>query len=216
VRRNPIGRLNQAAQHTLEIAFREAAKRGDGAVGTESLLLALATADNTTAGLLTGAGGDAAALQRVFLATRSPGPRHGHERLLETLGIDLVEIRLQAKQTFGADAVVRAASQVRPSRPPRHLWLWISCSKPPGGPRRDSPLAGQLFELIPRVERLLSRAVRSARPRPASPSHLLLALITGKEPATEILDALGVDLDALAGATMHSINEGGAADRRAS
>lgn len=75
--------------------------------------------------------------------------------------------------------------------------------------RRDSPLAGQPLELIPRVERLLSRAERAARPRPASPSHLLLALITGNEPACEILDDLGVDLEALAGATMHSINEGG-------
>jgi hypothetical protein len=214
--RNPLGRFNQAAQHTLEAAFEEAAKRSEGAVGTETLLLALATADNTTAGLLTRAGGDAAALQRVILATRSPGPRHDHERLLETLGIDLVEVRLQAKQTFGADAVVRAASQVPQSRPRRRLWLWISCSKPPGGPRRDSPLAGQPLELIPRVERLLSRAVRSARPRLASPSHLLLVLITGNEPACEILDALGVDLEALAGATMHSIDEGAASGKRAS
>jgi hypothetical protein len=181
-----------------------------------TLLLALATADNTTAGLLTRAGGDAAALQRVFLATRSLGPRPDHERLLESLGIDLVEVRLQAKQSFGADAVVRAASQVPPSRPHRRLWTWISCSKPPGGPRRDSPLRGQPLELIPRVERLLSRAVRAARPRLSSPSHLLLALITGKEPACEILDYLGVDLDALAGATMHSINEGDSAGKRAS
>jgi ATP-dependent Clp protease ATP-binding subunit ClpA len=214
--RNPLGRFNQAAQHTLEAAFEEAAKRSEGAVGTETLLLALATADNTTAGLLTRAGGDAAALQRVILATRSPGPRHDHERLLETLGIDLVEVRLQAKQTFGSDAVVRASSQVRPSRPRRRLWTWISCSNPPGEPRRASPLAGQVLELIPRVERLLSHAERAARPRLASPSHLLLALITGKEPACEILDALGVNLDALVGATMHSINEGGAAGKRAS
>jgi hypothetical protein len=216
VRRNPLGRLNQAAQHTLEAAFEEAAKRGDEAVGTETLLLALATADSTTAGLLSRAGGDAAALQRVTLATRSPGPRPDHERLLEALGIDLVEVRLQAKQTSGADAVVRAAWQVPPSRPRRRLWTWISCSNLPGGPRRDSPLAGQPLELIPRVERLLSRAERAARPRLVSPSHLLLVLITGKEPACEILDDLGVDLEALAGATMHSINEGGAASKRAS
>jgi hypothetical protein len=216
VRRNPLGRLNEAAQHTLEAAFKEAAKRGDGAVGTETLLLALSTADNTTAGLLTRAGGDAAALQREILAIRSPGPRPDHEKLLETLGIDLVEVRLQAKQTFGADLVVRAAMQVPPSRPRRHLWLWISCAKRPGGPRRDSPLAGQPLELIPRVERLLSRAERATRPRLASPSHLLLALITGKEPACEILDDLGVDLEALARATMRSINEGGAAGKRAS
>lgn len=215
MRRKPLGRLNQAAQHTLEAAFKEAAKRGEEAVGTGTLLLALATADNTTAELLTRAGGDAAALRRVILATRSPGPRHDHERLLETLGIDLVEVRLQAKQTFGADVVVRAASQVRPSRPRPRLWTWISCTKPPGGLRRDSPLAGQPLELIPRVERLLSRAARAARPRLASPGHLLLALITGNEPANEILDVLGVDLDALAAETMHSIDEG-AAGRRAS
>jgi hypothetical protein len=216
MRRTPLGRLDQATQHILEAAFKEAAKRGDQAVGTETLLLALASADRTTAALLTKAGGDAAALQRVILATRSPGLKPDHEILLETLGVDLVEVRLQAKQTFGADAVVRAASQVRPSRTRRRLWTWISCSKPPGGPRRDSPLAGQPLELIPRVERLLSRAARSARPRPASPSHVLLALIMGNEPACEMLDALGVDLDELAIATMHSINEGDAAGKRAS
>jgi hypothetical protein len=216
MRRNPLGRLDQATQHILEAAFKEAAKRGDQAVGTETLLLALASADSTTAALLTEAGGDASALQRVILATRSHGPRPDHERMLETLGVDLVEVRLQAKQAFGADAVLRAASHVRRSRPRRRLWLWISCNKPPRGPRRDSPLAGQPLELIPRVERLLSRAARSARPRPASPSHVLLALITGKEPACEILDALGVDLEALAAATMHSIDEVDAAGRRPS
>jgi hypothetical protein len=45
---------------------------------------------------------------------------------------------------------------------------------------------------------------------------LLLALSTGNEPACEILDALGVDLMALVRATKRSINEGGAAGKRAS
>ncbi len=213
--RNTYERLDDASKRVLEAAFTEAANMGEAVVGTESLLLALATADRLTERLLTAVGGSRADLHRVIVATRSPCPRRDHETLLETLGIDLAEVRRQAKQTLGG-AVARAASQVRPSRPGRPWRTWISCTQPLAGPRPGSPLTGEPLELIPRVKRLLARATRAARPRLAPPSHLLLALITGNEPACEILDALGVDLDALAAATRRSINDGGAVADRAS
>jgi ATP-dependent Clp protease ATP-binding subunit ClpA len=207
VNRNIADRLDQAAQRVLEAAFHEAANLGEAAVGTESLLLALATADSVTKGLLSEAGGGAADLRRMMVASRRPRARRDHETLLATLGIDVAEVRRQVEQSLGKDATFQAASRVRPSRPRRPLWTWISCSRPLSGPRRDSPLAGQPLELIPRVTRLLGRATRAARPRLASPSHLLLALITGNEPSCEVLDALCVDLDALASATRHSMRK---------
>ena len=83
-------------------------------------------------------------------------------------------------------------------------------------PQPDSPLTGQRLDLIPRVKRVLQRATRAAHPRPASPSHLLLALIAGKEPACEVLAELGVDLDALAASARHWVDEAGTARERAS
>jgi hypothetical protein len=211
-------RFDEAARKILEAAFSEAAGLGDDAMGTEHLLFALATADTVTGGLLAEVGAGAADIRRVSDATRGgrPNRRPDHETLLATLGIDLAEIRRRAEETFGAEAVDRAARRVRPTRPRRPLWSWISCSKPLPRRRCTSPLAGQPLGLIPRVKRLLDRASRSARPQLASPSHLLLALVTGDEPACEVLTALSVDLPALAAATRRQIAEYRTSGHRAS
>jgi ATP-dependent Clp protease ATP-binding subunit ClpA len=211
-------RFDQPARKVLEAAFSEAARVGDEAVSTEHLLLALATADSLTGNLLGEAGAGAADLRRVLDATclDRPNRRPDHETLLATLGIDLTEIRRRTEEAFGADAVARAARRVRPPRPRRPLWSWVSCSKPLPRRRCDSPLTGQPPGLIPRVKRLLERATRAARPQLASPSHLLLALVAGNEPACEVLTALGVDLDALATATRGQIDESRTSGERAS
>ena len=203
-------RFDQPANRVIKAAFSEAATLGDDAVGTEHLLVALATTDTVTATLLIDAGAGAADIRRV-LAARGwrPTRRRDQEALLATIGIDLAEIRRRAEETFGAEAVTKAAWRVRRPRPRRPLWSRISCSKP-WRRRCDSPLAGQPLTLIPRVKRLLDRASQAARSQLASPSHLLLTLVTGAEPACEILTVLGVDLTALAAATRREI------DRRAS
>jgi Clp amino terminal domain, pathogenicity island component len=210
-------RFDPAARQVLEAAWAEAASLEDGAVATEHLLLALATADAVTATLLAEAGSDAADLRQAVKPRcdrRGARPRD-HDRLLATLGIDLAQVRRRAEQTFGADAVARAASRARRRRPRRPLWSWISCSKPLPGRRCDSPLTGQWLDPIPRVKRVLDRATRAARPRPASPGHLLLALLAGDEPACEILTALNVNLEALAAATRQWLAGGGTAGERA-
>jgi ATP-dependent Clp protease ATP-binding subunit ClpA len=211
-------RLDPSAAKVLEAAFSEATALGDDAICTEHLLLALATTDTVTARLLAEAGADGADIRRVFAATRGRQPsRHrDHETLLATLGIDLTDLRRRAEETFGTDAVERAAWRVRPRRPRRPLWSWISCSKPLTRRRCDSPLAGQPLGLIPRVKRLLDRATGAARPQPATPSHLLQTLVTGNEPACEILTALGVDLAALGAAISQQIDEHRARGERAS
>lgn len=194
-------RFDRAGNDVINAAFAEAAARGDNAVATEHVLLALATATTLTARLLEEAGAGAGDIRRVLAAREGhPNRRCEPETLLAALGVDLNEIRRRAEETFGAEAITRAAGQVRRPRRRRPRWHWISCSKPPTV-RCESPLAGQPLSLTPRVKRLLERASREARPHLASPGHLLLVLITGTEPACEILTTLGVDLRALAAVT---------------
>lgn len=201
-------RFDAAARQVLEAAWVEAAALDEHVVATEHVLLALATADGVTANLLAEAGAGAADVRHAVTARcgrRADRPRD-QDRLLTTLGVDLAEVRRRAEQTFGTDAVARAARRTRPRRPRRPLWTWISCSRPLPSRSCDSPLAGHRLAPIPRVKRLLERATRAARPGPASSRHLLLVLLTGNEPASEVLEALGVDLDALASATRRSID----------
>lgn len=209
-------RFDEPATKVIKAAFAEAANLGDDAVGTEHLLVALATATTVTARLLEETGAAADDIRRVLAAShRQPRMRRDQEALLATLGVDLAEIRRRAEETFGAEAVTRAAWRVRRPRRRRPRWHWISCSKP-WSIGCQSPLAGQPLVLIPRVKRLLERASRDARPHLASPNHLLLVLVTGNEPACQILTTLGVDLTALAAATRREIDERGAAGERAS
>jgi Clp amino terminal domain, pathogenicity island component len=202
-------RFDERATRVMKAAYAEAAGLGDGAIGTEHLLLALATVDAATAGLLTEAGADVAELRRLVSAApgRPPAMRRDHETLLATLGIDLAGVRRRAEATFGPDALQRAAWHARPPRHRRSLWSRISCSRPLPRRRCESPLAGQPLALIPRMKCLLDRATRAARPQLATPGHLLLALVTGNEPADEILCAIGVDLAALAAATRRQLDE---------
>jgi hypothetical protein len=209
-------RLDEPARRVVEAAVGVARERGDSAVGTEHVLFALATADAVTGRLLSEAAGGAD-LSRVVLTGRGQRPgQPDHESLLATLGIDLAEIRRRAEDTFGADALTHAATTARPPRPRRPLWSRISCSTPLRRPECNSPLAGQQIAMIGRVKKILDRATRAARPCLATPSHLLLALVSGDEPANETLADLGVDLDALADATRRSLRADGTAHDRAS
>ena len=209
-------RFDQAATKVIKAAFAEAANLGDDAVGTEHVLVALATATTASARLLEEAGAGPGDIRRVLAARHwQPNRRRDQETLLATLGVDLAEIRRRAEETFGAEAITRAAWRVRRPRRRRPRWHWISCSKA-WSVGCESPLAGQPLALIPRVKRLLERASREAGPQLASPGHLLLVLVTGNEPACEILTTLGVDLTALAAATRREIDGRGATGERAS
>ena len=209
-------KFDQAATKVIKAAFAEAANLGDDAVGTEHVLLALATATTVTAQLLEEAGAGPGDIRRVLAARHwQPNRRRDQATLLATLGVDLAEIRRRAEETFGAEAITRAAWRVRRPRRRRPRWSWISCNKP-WSLGCESPLAGRPLVLIPRVKGLLERASREARPQLASPSHLLLVLVTGNEPACEILTTVGVDLSALAAATRREIDERGATGERAS
>ena len=209
-------RFDQAGNKVMKAAIAEAASLGDDVVASEHVLLGLATATTVTGRLLQEAGAGAADIRRVLAARHwQPEKRRDQESLLATIGVDLPEIRQRAEQTFGAEAISRAAWRVRRPRRRRPRWHWISCSEPWSAGCK-SPLAGQPLALIPRVKRLLERASREARPQLATPRHLLLVLVTGNEPACEILTTLGVDLSTLAAATRREIDERGASGERAS
>jgi hypothetical protein len=209
-------RLDEPARRVVEAAVGVARERGESAVLTQHLLFALATADAVTGRLLAEAAGGADLSGVVFTRRgRRPG-EPDHERLLATLGIDLAEIRHRVEDTFGADALTQAAATARPPRRRRPIWSRLSCSSPVGRPECNSPLAGRQIAMIGRVKKILDRATRAARPGLATPSHLLLALVTGDEPACELLAEFGVDLDALADATRRSLRADGTAQDRAS
>jgi hypothetical protein len=204
-------RLDEPARRVVQAAVGVARERGESAVGTEHVLFALATADAVNGQLLTEAAGGAD-LSGVVLARRGQGPGGAdHEKLLATLGIDLGEIRHRVEDTFGADALTHAAATARPRR---SLWSRVSCSTPMRRPECNSPLAGQQIAMIGRVKKILDRATRAARPGLATPSHLLLVLVTGDEPANETLADFGVDLDALAEAIRRSLRADGTAQDR--
>jgi ATP-dependent Clp protease ATP-binding subunit ClpA len=208
-------RLDAAAQAVLHAAYREALAMGDSAIGTEHLLIALATTDAGTARLLSDAGCDADHLPTAIAPRgRRTDPPRDHAALLARLGIDLATIRSQAERTFGSSAVARAASAARPPAPRRSLWSRISCSTPQPRRRCDSPLAGNQLGMIPRVKRLLQRASDDARPGRVTPSRLLLTLLDGNEPACEQLLALGVDVDALAAQLRRDLDAGNNTRRR--
>jgi hypothetical protein len=118
-------------------------------------------------------------------------------------------------ESFGAPAIVAAASRSRPRRPRRPLWTWVSCSKPLPKPIGHGLLGGLHPEPIPRVTRLVRRAARAARPHPASPRHLLLELLSGNEPACEVLTEHGADLDEIDRSTRHQLKTDAAARRAA-
>lgn len=200
-------RLDRAARHVLRSAQGEAARFGDRTVGTEHLLLALASADRTTRRLLANAGVTAADLRRIMASRREHSPQRDpdYETLLATVGVNAEEVRRRTEETFGAAAVADVVSRVRPRGPRRPLLTWISCSKPLPGPIGYSPLIGPRLEPIPRVRRLAVRAARAARPHLAVPTHLLLALLDGNEPACEVLVEHGVDLDEIGRATRHQL-----------
>jgi hypothetical protein len=208
-----LERLDHGSRLVLVSARSEAARLGDNVFATEHLLLALVSAHTETATLLSEAGAGADEVRRAVVARCGrPRRRPHHDALLASLGIDLTEVRRRADRTFGTEAVARATSRARPP-PRRPLRTWISCSTPLPDPRGDSPLTGPWLEPIPRVRRILKRAIRDARPGRASPCHLLVALVTGREPACEILTGIGVDLRSLAAAARHRLEEGdGSAD----
>lgn len=193
-------RLDPAGRRVLDVACQQARSFDHNHVGTEHVLLALTIEDGTAADLLADHGCRREQVRAEIDAMIGAGTaRRRPEVLLASLGIDLGEVRRRIETTFGADAVARAAWRATPRRRWHGRRWWPNCtaSRP-----IDSPLVGERsMGMAPRLKRVIEMAVKQSAPRPATPLHLLLAVVEeGQGVACRILVQHGVDLLALAAA----------------
>lgn len=105
-------RFTAPARQVVVDARHEARRRGDPAIGTEHLLLALLRGDTPLAGLLGTFALDTASVDATIDRLMAPRRQeHGSDAAaLAALGIDLEQVRAAVEGTFGEGALARAAS----------------------------------------------------------------------------------------------------------
>lgn len=185
-------RFTDDARAVVIEARAHAVRRGHPHVGTEHLLLALATTDNSVAGLLAERGVDCGAIGRereASLGQLGQVPDGRDRQALAALGIDLDEVRRAADEAFGPGALERARS----CRRQRGWWRRSRRSNAPAafcGPH-FTPRSKKVLELSLREAlRLKSRSIRC--------EHIALGLLReGQGLGCLILARLGVDADGL-------------------
>lgn len=186
-------RFTTAARETVIRARQEAQELGPGPIGTQHLLLALASPDAGLAhDVLSAAGLDARRIRAEILRLVDPPPQGrilGEEdaAALRTIGIDLDAVLARIEESFGPDAL-------RPPVPtPKPETLW-------GGSRRGYQ------RLTPRARKVLGLSLREAihlQDRQISTEHLLLGLIReGEGLAARILVDNGIALADLRAAVL--------------
>ena len=184
-------RLDSDAQAILTEAIAEAKRMRHGYLGTEHVLIALASSPTVLPEEVRVHLPVSAAAVRDQLK-REVGTGVGmasDEALLATLGIDLDEIRRRAEATFGPAALDRVSVR------PRRRWRARLASR--RARPRCFPMLIDSLGVMPRVKRALERA--SARqPGPASSTGLLLGIVEDDDAmATRLLVDLGQNLVAL-------------------
>ena len=186
-------RFTTAARETVVRARQEARELGPGPIGTQHLLLALASPDAGVAhDVLSAAGLDPRLVRAEILRLVDPpaqGRILGEEdaAALRAIGIDLDAVLARIEESFGPDAL-------RPAVPtPKREMLW-------GGSRRGD----QRF--TPRARKVLGLSLREAirlQDRQIGTEHLLLGLIReGEGLAARILVDNGIALEDLRAAVL--------------
>ncbi len=176
-------RFTPPARSVVVLAQEEARELRHGYIGTEHLLLGL---------LREGSGPGPRALARLGIAhddvradvLRIVGTPDGRddEELLETLGIDLDEVRRRVEVTFGPGALDRSRDRRRKGR----------CEDaPPGGRIPFTPRAKKVLELSLReAERLHHGYIGT--------EHILLGLSReGQGLAAKVLESRGAPVEAV-------------------
>jgi hypothetical protein len=197
------GRLAEDARQVVGAAHAAARDLGHGWVGTEHVLIGAlehrALLPEAAQRLLPDA---AAARRRLVDGICPPGRRPSDDALLQTLGIDLSEVRRRAAEAFGGEAVQRAALRVsraertgRRRRPRRRH----GCRG--ADPRCQPVLAPGRLPMAPRLKRALEQAWRTAERRGAAtvttPALLDATLAIDGALAGRLLLAMGVDVAAV-------------------
>jgi ATP-dependent Clp protease ATP-binding subunit ClpA len=187
-------RFTPPARSAVVLAQEEARELGHGFIGTEHLLLGL---------LREGSGPGPRALARLGIAhddvradvVRFVGtPDRGDQELLETLGIDLDEVRRRVEDTFGPGALDRA----------RRRWGKGRCEDaPPGGRIPFTPRAKKVLELSLReAERLHHGHIGT--------EHILLGLSReGQGLAAKVLESRGAPGEAVRAAVDQELGTNG-------
>jgi hypothetical protein len=184
-------RLDSGAQAILTEAIAEAKRMRHGYLGTEHVLIALASSPTVLPEEVRVHLPVSAAVVRDQL-NREVGPGVGmasDEALLASLGIDLDAIRRRAEVTFGPAALDRVSVR------PRRRWrarLASGRARP-----RCFPMLIDSLGVMPRVKRALERAC-AHQTGLASSTGLLLSIVEDDDAmATRLLVGLGQDLEAL-------------------
>jgi ATP-dependent Clp protease ATP-binding subunit ClpA len=105
-------RFTQPVREAVLAAQAEARALGHEAIGTEHLLLGVASGGSRAARVLAEAGATSEALQRVLREEAGPPMDAG---ALATLGIDLEEVRRRVEASFGEGALERGRSRPKDS-----------------------------------------------------------------------------------------------------
>jgi ATP-dependent Clp protease ATP-binding subunit ClpA len=188
-------RFTPPARSVVVLAQEEARELRHGYIGTEHLLLGL---------LREGSGPGPRALARLGIAhddvradvLRIVGtPDDRDEELLETLGIDLDEIRRRVEDTFGPGALDRARRRRGKGR----------CE--------DSALPGGRIPFTPRAKKVLELSVREAERLHhgyIGTEHILLGLSReGQGLAAKVLEARGAPGEAVRAAVDQELGSNG-------
>jgi ATP-dependent Clp protease ATP-binding subunit ClpA len=174
-----FGRFTEQAQRVLDLAQEEAERCGHRYLGPEHVLLGLlAEGQSGAAWVLRVRGVDLAAVRAALasLGEREvvPGPRPSDAELLQSLGIDLDDVRRDTEQTFGVQAVGEATWRVT-----RRRW-WR------GAKVVWTPLCGPPF-VAKRALQLASEQAHALGHREVWPEHLLLGVLEdAQQPANQM------------------------------
>jgi ATP-dependent Clp protease ATP-binding subunit ClpA len=209
-------RFSEQALAAVDLARQEAERAGHRYLGPEHLVLGvLADGHNGAAQLLRARGVELEAARAALLglARRGvvPTPRPSDAELLGTLGVDLDAVRQRAEQAFGARAVGQATWRVTRRRRWRGARVtWTPLCGPPFFAKRALQLASEQAKglghgavgpghlLAGVLEEAREPAGRTRVPRRHRRITAHVGLPAGYQGAAgPLLDALGVDLDAL-------------------
>jgi ATP-dependent Clp protease ATP-binding subunit ClpA len=177
-------RFTASARGTVLRAQEEAQDAGDGYIGTEHVVIALAQDDGVAGEVLRAAGVTATDLRRARV-TRAADDSSGRldADALRSLGIDLDDVRRSVEETFGEGALDAATS-----RPARRRW-----------PVSHIPFSSRAKESL---ERGLRQALTLGDTRIGS-EHLLIGVLDeGTGAGVRLLRDHGVDLAQLRASTV--------------
>ena len=177
-------RFTEEAREVVVRAQHEADTLGHDYLGTEHLLLGLASDDGAAGAALRSLGVSSDELRAERAAACRPAKRDADA--LATIGIDLDEVRSRVEEAFGPGALERTRAGRR-----------RFCRARPFGPFAKRTLELSLREALSRGDRYIGS------------EHVLLGLLrAGEGPAVKLLEQRGLPPEAVRAAVLRELNRG--------